>query len=467
MKSPEVSSQEVKKDNPISPGSISRIDQLKKDLKFSYWDFQAENGTNASVVDFANDPSFAARLNEAKQSGLSMEEMGAAVDFIRDTYGKKVVAQQDGVKIPAQEKVNTAEPFDNEASRFEINDQSYQQDKLTQSNEVDSLRLETEAEVTDRIKALDAKYSVVKPIASEERSNHIDQVPANDPVFELPKNQHKTEEEMVEPDSSSMPDNVTNLDMSQEKPGFLKTAEEKIRERAEKQQQDVELARVNVGENMITEQPEKPQEKEDGLPKTVEGDIPSTVDTQNEIVVPSINESVVLEENTVNQKNESAEQMEQNEVGFSSEIKKSFEEVVESNVRLLQKLEERERDGLNYLLQQSAAYQYGSALARIRDSQKLDEDLLKNIDRAAEAISEFGISQESRLSEDIDSLGRLGDVLSIVEDDMVSFGKKLRDTYGDKAEPHVRALVRLIDNLDLGLQRLRSRRYRVQDYLDR
>ena len=98
MKSPEMSSQEKKNDNPISPvESNSLVNQLKKDLKFSYWDFQAKNGINASVVDFANDPSFAKRLSEAKRSGLSMEEMGIAVDFIRDTYGKKVIAQQDGV----------------------------------------------------------------------------------------------------------------------------------------------------------------------------------------------------------------------------------------------------------------------------------------------------------------------------------------------------------------------------------
>ena len=82
-------------------------------------------------------------------------------------------------------------------------------------------------------------------------------------------------------------------------------------------------------------------------------------------------------------------------------------------------------------------------------------------------MSEFGVSQESRLSEDVDSLGRLDDILSNVAQDMASFGKKLRDTYGDKAEPHVQALVRLIDNLDLASQRLRSRKFRVQDYLDR
>lgn len=93
-----MSSQEKKKDSPVSRvESNPRVDQLKKDLKFSFWDFQAKNGINASVVDFANDPSFAKRLNEAKRSGLSMEEMGIAVDFIRDTYGKKVIAQQDGV----------------------------------------------------------------------------------------------------------------------------------------------------------------------------------------------------------------------------------------------------------------------------------------------------------------------------------------------------------------------------------
>ncbi len=98
MKSPEMSSQEKKKDSPVSRvESNPRVDQLKKDLKFSFWDFQAKNGTNASVVDFAKDPSFQACLNNAKQSGLSMEEMGAAVDFIRNTYGKKVIAQQDRV----------------------------------------------------------------------------------------------------------------------------------------------------------------------------------------------------------------------------------------------------------------------------------------------------------------------------------------------------------------------------------
>jgi hypothetical protein len=100
MKSPEMSNQERQNDNPTSRvESNPLVDKLKKDLKFSFWDFQAKNGTNASVVDFANDPSFAKRLSEAKQSGLSMEEMGVAVDYIRDTYGKKRVVQQDNVKV--------------------------------------------------------------------------------------------------------------------------------------------------------------------------------------------------------------------------------------------------------------------------------------------------------------------------------------------------------------------------------
>jgi hypothetical protein len=456
MKSPEMSSQEKKNDNPISRvESNPLVDQLKKDLKFSYWDFQAKNGINASVVDFANDPSFAKRLGEAKQAGLSMEEMGTAVDFMRNTYGKKAVAQQDGVKIPVQQKVNVVEPVDNEANSVEINNRSHQQDKLTPSSEVDSLRLETEGEATDRIKALDAKYSVVKPVESEERSSYINKAPANDSVFELPKDQQNIEEGVVEPNSSIVQDSVTNLDIPQEKPGFLKTAEEKVRERAEKKQQDAELARIDVGENTLSEQPEKVQEKKDDIPKAAE------------VAIPSVDEGAVLQENTTNQKVESVEQMEQSEPVFSPEIKKSFEDVIESNVRLLQKLEERERDGLNYLLEQSAAFQYGSALARIRDNQKLDEALRKDINKAAEAMSEFGVSQESRLSEDVDSLGRLDDILSNVSQDMVSFGKKLRDTYGDKAEPHVHALVRLIDNLDLASQRLRSRKFRVQDYLDR
>lgn len=468
MKSPEMSNQERQNDNPISRvESNPRVDQLKKDLKFSYWDFQAKNGTNASVVDFANDPSFAKRLGEAKQAGLSMEEMGTAVDFIRNTYGKKAVAQQDGVKIPVQQKLNVVEPVGNEASSVEINNQPHQQDKLTPSSEVDSLRLETEDEATDRIKALDAKYSVVKPVASEERSSYINKAPANDSVFELPKDQEKIEEGVVEPNPSIVQDSVTNLDILQKKPGFLKTAEEKIRERAEKQQQDAELARIDAGENMLSEQPEKVQEKKDDTPKAVEVAVPSTMDTQDEVGIPSVDEGAVLQENTTNQKVESLEQIEQSEPVFSPEIKKSFEDVIESNVRLLQKLEERERDGLNYLLQQSAASQYASALARIRDNQKLDEALRKDINKAAEAMSEFGVSQESRLSEDVDSLGRLDDSLSNVAQDMVSFGKKLRDTYGDKAEPHIHTLVRLIDNLDLASQRLRSRKFRVQDYLDR
>lgn len=105
MKSPEMSNQERQNDNPISRvESNPRVDQLKKDLKFSFWDFQAKNGTNASVVDFANDSSFAQRLNEAKQSGLSMEEMGIAVDFIRDTYGKKVIAKQDSVTVSSLDR---------------------------------------------------------------------------------------------------------------------------------------------------------------------------------------------------------------------------------------------------------------------------------------------------------------------------------------------------------------------------
>ena len=100
MKSPEMPSQEEKKDNPISHmESNPLVDQLKKDLKFSFWDFQAKNGTNASVVDFANDSSFKAVLNTAKQSGLSMEEMGIAVDYIRDVVGKKHVLYKDPVKI--------------------------------------------------------------------------------------------------------------------------------------------------------------------------------------------------------------------------------------------------------------------------------------------------------------------------------------------------------------------------------
>ena len=100
MKSPEMSNQERQNDNPTSRvESNPLVDKLKKDLKFSFWDFQAKNGTNASVVDFANDPLFAKRLSEAKQAGLSMEEMGVAVDYIRDTYGKKRVAQQDNVRV--------------------------------------------------------------------------------------------------------------------------------------------------------------------------------------------------------------------------------------------------------------------------------------------------------------------------------------------------------------------------------
>lgn len=469
MKSPEMSNQERQNDNPISRvESNPLVDKLKKDLKFSYWDFQAKNGTNASVVDFANDSSFAKRLGEAKQAGLSVGEMGIAVDFIRDTYGKKAVAQQDGVKIPVQQKVNVVEPVGNEASSVEINGQSHQQDELTPSREVDSLRLETEDEAIDRIKALDAKYSVIKPVESEERSSYINnKTPANNSVFELPKDQQKIEEGVVELNSFIVQDSATNLYIPQEKPGFLKTAEEKIRERAEKQQLDAELARIDVGENMLSEQQEKVQERKDDIPKAVEVAVPSTMDTQDGVDIPPVDEGAVLQKNTTNQKVESVEQIEQSESVFSPEIKKSFEDVIESNVRLLQKLEERERDGLNYLLQQSAAFQYGSALARIRDNQKLDEALRKDIDKAAEAMSEFGVSQESRLSEDVDSLGRLDDILSNVAQDMASFGKKLRDTYGDKAEPHVQALVRLIDNLDLASQRLRSRKFRVQDYLDR
>ena len=93
-------SQERRNDNPaLRTESNPRVDQLKKDLKFAFWDFRAKNGIKASVVDFANDPSFVQKLNEAKKLGLSVEEMGVAVDFIRDTYGKKYVVHQDHVKI--------------------------------------------------------------------------------------------------------------------------------------------------------------------------------------------------------------------------------------------------------------------------------------------------------------------------------------------------------------------------------
>lgn len=75
------------------------VENLKRSLKFAFWDFQAKNGAKATLGEFSRDPSFVRCLNDAKRGGLSVEDLIVAVDFIRDSYGRKLVAQQDNVRV--------------------------------------------------------------------------------------------------------------------------------------------------------------------------------------------------------------------------------------------------------------------------------------------------------------------------------------------------------------------------------
>ncbi len=95
MKSPESGRQSGP---PSKVETNAGVEKLKRSLKFAFWDFQAKNGAKATVSEFADDPSFVRCLNDAKRGGLSIEDLIVAVDFMKESYGKKLIAQPDNVR---------------------------------------------------------------------------------------------------------------------------------------------------------------------------------------------------------------------------------------------------------------------------------------------------------------------------------------------------------------------------------
>lgn len=176
MKSPGMPSQEGKKENPVSVERVSQVDQLKKDLKLSFWDFQAKNGIKATVVDFANDPSFEQCLNDAKKAGLSIEEMGLAIDYIRDNYGKKVLAKKDPV---------TVSPLD---KKYDVTGTSEAKNNIPEQNEDDLFLKNMRADLDRIIAEADARD------AGEKQRSENEAATAERVRLETQKQQSETRE---------------------------------------------------------------------------------------------------------------------------------------------------------------------------------------------------------------------------------------------------------------------------------
>lgn len=429
--------------SPESQEKIKREQSAKARLYAAFVDHEIEKGNLFTVDEFLQTSEFA----EAKKSFVDYfkteEGFDVGISHIHQRFDKS----RDSLKGA---KDSTVPPT--------VVNQDLKDSPVKQENEIplitldtDSLRLETDKEAEARIKALDAKYSVTKS---------TDQSAANDPIFET--NQQEDTIKVVEP--------VDTLDTPP-----VPSAAEKIIPASESQNQIPEVmgSTESPQEEIVTDP--NLGENEVGVPDL--GTALNSTEQAQAVSEPvqeieAENSPVTAEVFSPNgdraeQKVNTPESVESPTEVFDPEVKKAFENVVESSIKLLNKLDERDRDGLNDLISGPSVRRFARAIADIRDSQKLDDGLLNSLNQATDALAEFGVPQEDRLSEDIESLKRLRDTVSDLGQDVGAFGKKIRDTYGDKAEPHIKLLVNLLDSLDLGAQRLTSREYRVRDYLDR